>query len=91
MACRVLVLAGTLKDVGDRSLAAMRVVREALQKRNYTLVIAKGYIKRRTAPLAIWKWSSMRKGVKFRSCDEPIERRTRAPAPYQRRIPVEEM
>jgi hypothetical protein len=85
------VLAGTLKDVGDRSLAAMWVVRETLKKHKYTLVNTKEYIKRRTAPLAIWKWSSMRKGVKFRSCDEPIERRTRAPAPYQRCIPVEEM
>jgi hypothetical protein len=38
MTRRVLVLARTLSDVGDRSLAAMRVVGETLHTTEYTYV-----------------------------------------------------
>ena len=84
MTRRVLVFASTLSNVGDGSLAAMWVVGETLHSREciYVIVVISNADVRRTAPLPMWKWSSMRKGVRFRSCWEPMERRTSAPAPY---------
>jgi hypothetical protein len=91
MSRRVFMFAGTFGDIGDRRLTAMRVIGKTLYDSTHGRYGSQKrcHINKRTAPLEIWKWSSMRKGVRFRSCGEPIERRTSAPAPYQATHPTE--